>query len=189
MNEQNYINPTDIYDRTEKAPNIPDVNPEPFTDPVPVNADLIHEVPMEETDAPNDLVNEPLPGEIPMGETPVEAVPVAETMVPEPPEDGPITQDTPVGANVGPVALLKHEDSEHFRTRWNEIQGMFVDEPRVAVQQADALVSEVMEQITQMFASEHGLLEGQWKQGNDVSTEDLRKVLQRYRSFFNRLVV
>jgi len=40
-----------------------------------------------------------------------------------------------------------------------------------------------------MFANEHGLLEGQWKQGDDVSTEDLRQALQRYRSFFNRLVV
>jgi len=64
-----------------------------------------------------------------------------------------------------------------------------VDEPRSAVQQADGLVSEVVEQITQMFASEHSSLEDQWKQGNDVSTEDLRKALQRYRAFFNRLVV
>jgi len=78
-----------------------------------------------------------------------------------------------------------------LHTRWNEIQGRFVDEPRSAVQQADALVSEVIEKITQMFANEHSSLEGQWKQkqGNDVSTEDLRKALQRYRSFFNRLVV
>jgi hypothetical protein len=87
------------------------------------------------------------------------------------------------------AALLNREESEHFRTRWNEIQGKFVDEPRTAVQQADALVSEVSAQITQMFASEHTALEAQWNQGNDVSTEDLRKALQRYRSFFNRLVV
>ena len=79
--------------------------------------------------------------------------------------------------------------SEHFRTRWNEIQAKFVDDPRTAVQQADALVSEVVDQITQMFATEHSSLEGQWKQGSDVSTEDLRKSLQHYRSFFNRLVV
>ena len=84
--------------------------------------------------------------------------------------------------------LLLREESEHFRTRWNEIQGKFVDEPRDAVQQADALVSEVVDQITRMFATEHGTLEGQWKQGNDVSTEDLRKALQHYRAFFNRLV-
>ncbi len=64
-----------------------------------------------------------------------------------------------------------------------------MDEPRSAVQQADALVSEVIEQITQMFAKEHSSLESQWTQGNDVSTEDLRKALQYYRAFFNRLVV
>ena len=58
-----------------------------------------------------------------------------------------------------------------------------------AVQQADALVSEVIEQITQTFTNEHSSLKNQWNQGNDISTEDLRKALQRYRSFFNRLVV
>lgn len=64
-----------------------------------------------------------------------------------------------------------------------------MDEPRSTVQQADALVSDVIEKITQMFANEHGALEEQWKEGKDVSTEDLRKALQHYRSFFNRLVV
>lgn len=87
------------------------------------------------------------------------------------------------------AALLTVEDSEHFRTQWNEIQGKFVDEPRAAVQQADVLVADVVEKITQMFTSERTSLEGQWNQGNEVSTEDLRKALQRYRSFFNRLVV
>lgn len=87
------------------------------------------------------------------------------------------------------VALLDHDESEHFRTRWNEVQGKFVDEPRSAVQQADALVSDVIQKITEMFTNEHGALEEQWKEGKDVSTEDLRKALQHYRSFFNRLVV
>lgn len=101
-----------------------------------------------------------------------------------------VIHNTPVGASPGlTAALLTPQESEHFRMRWNEIQGKFVDEPRSAVQQADMLVSEVIGQITQMFAKEHSLLEGQWNQGNDVSTEDLRKALQRYRSFFNRLVV
>jgi hypothetical protein len=87
------------------------------------------------------------------------------------------------------VPLISREESEHFRTRWNEIQGKFVDEPRSAVQQADELVSEVVKKIIQMFASEHSSLDSQWNQGIDVSTEDLRKALQHYRSFFNRLVV
>jgi deoxyribodipyrimidine photolyase-like uncharacterized protein len=87
------------------------------------------------------------------------------------------------------AALFNLEESEQFRTRWSEIQGKFVDEPRSAVQQADALVSEVIEKITQMFANEHGSLESQWNQGNNVSTEELRMALKHYRSFFNRLIL
>ena len=99
-------------------------------------------------------------------------------------------QLTPIHTNTEVVAaLLNHEESERFRTLWNEIQGKFVDEPRSAVQQADALVSNVIEKITKIFANEHSSLEEQWKEGKDVSTEDLRQALQHYRSFFNRLVV
>jgi hypothetical protein len=97
-----------------------------------------------------------------------------------------ITHETPVSMDVG---LLNLNESDQFRARWNEVQGKFVDDPRSAVQQADTLVSEVIEKITRMFASEHSLLEGQWNQGNEVSTEELRKALQHYRSFFNRLVL
>ena len=96
----------------------------------------------------------------------------------------------PVEMNEGSLAsLLSQNESAHFRSRWNEIQGMFVAEPRTAVQQADELVSDVIEMITRMFSNEHNTLEVQWKQGNDVSTEDLRQALQHYRTFFNRLVV
>ncbi len=34
----------------------------------------------------------------------------------------------------------------------------------------------------------HGRLEQQWSRGDDVSTEDLRIALKRYRSFFDRLL-
>lgn len=102
----------------------------------------------------------------------------------------PPVPEAAIGTSVGSLAaLLNHEESEHLRTRWNEIQGMFVDEPRSAVQQADTLVSDVIAKITEMFSNEHSALEVQWKEGKDVSTEDLRQALQHYRSFFNRLVV
>ena len=116
--------------------------------------------------------------------------PTSETIIHETPMSEEKILEAPTGATTGsPATLLSREDSEHLRTRWNEIQGKFVDEPRSAVQQADALVSEVVEKITQMFTSEHSSLESQWNKGMDVSTEDLRKALQHYRSFFNRLVV
>ena len=120
----------------------------------------------------------------------IDVDPMDETIVHESPMDETIAHEAPVSTNAGSLAaLLNLDESEQFRTRWNEIQGKFVDEPRSAVQQADTLVSEVIEKITEMFANEHSSLESQWKEGNDVSTEDLRKALQHYRSFFNRLVV
>ena len=168
MNEQFYT--PNIVERTDKDTNSPAVNSEPFADKVPVKAALIHETPMGGTVAAVGPTDKTIVREAPMGET--------------------ITHEAPIGTNAeSSAALLNREESEHFRMRWNEIQGKFVDEPRSAVQQADALVSEVIEQITQMFANEHRSLEVQWNQGNDVSTEDLRKALQHYRTFFNRLVV
>jgi hypothetical protein len=90
---------------------------------------------------------------------------------------------------VGTLPLAEPAESGRLRTRWDEIQGTFVDEPLSAVQQADALVSEMIGKITRGYADELGALESQWKQGSEVSTEDLRMALQRYRSFFKRLVV
>jgi len=170
MNEQFYT--SEFVERTGMGIDSPIVNSDPFVDDVPVDAASFLETPMVES----------LPVVAPMDATMTDEVPMGEM----------ITHETPVVMTAGspsPVTLLNREVSEHYRTRWNEIQGKFVDEPREAVQQADVLVSEVIDQITQMFANEHGSLETQWNQGDDVSTEDLRKALQHYRSFFNRLVV
>ena len=143
-------NPSDIVEGIENETKSQIVNSDPYSDKVRVDAELIHETKMVETNP----------------------------------------QGAPISLNDGSsMALLEREESEHFRTRWNEIQGKFVDEPRSAVQQADGLVTEVIEKITQMFVNEHGSLESQWNQGNDVTTEDLRQALQHYRAFFNRLVV
>jgi hypothetical protein len=88
----------------------------------------------------------------------------------------------------GPVALVPEDKVESFQSRWTSIQTQFVDDPRNSVELADSLVAEVMKEIAQMFATERKMLEQQWTRGDDVSTEDLRVALQRYRSFFNRLL-
>jgi len=179
MNEQ-YVNP-DIVERTNNDMNTPEVNLNPSADKVLMDEELNHhDRPMEETVVHETSLDETVVYESPVDETVVHETPVEET----------ITHETPISTNTGSsTSLLNREESEHFRTRWNEIQGIFVDEPRSAVEQADALVTEVIELITQTFANEHRTLEGQWNHGNEVSTEDLRMVLQRYRSFFNSLVV
>ena len=87
----------------------------------------------------------------------------------------------------GPT-LFPEKEANDFRTRWTDIQTGFVDEPRRSVEQADALVAEVIKRLANSFAEERSKLEGQWGRGDDVSTEDLRVALRRYRSFFDRLL-
>lgn len=89
-------------------------------------------------------------------------------------------------ADEEPTPLI--DDAVGFRRRWETIQSGFVDEPRHSIQEADALVDDVIRSLSEAFARERQGLEEQWSSGDDVSTEDLRRGLQRYRSFFNRLL-
>jgi hypothetical protein len=45
-----------------------------------------------------------------------------------------------------------------------------------------------MQRLAEGFANERSGLEKQWDNGDNVSTENLRVALQRYRSFFDRLL-
>ena len=84
--------------------------------------------------------------------------------------------------------LFPSGEAEGFRSRWSEAQTGFVDDPRHAVEQADGLVAEVMKRLAETFADERTKLEQQWDRGDQVDTESLRVALQRYRSFFDRLL-
>lgn len=84
--------------------------------------------------------------------------------------------------------LFPDNELQDLRKNWDRIQTAFVDEPRKAVEQADSLVASTMKRLAEVFAQERGKLEGQWRRGDNVSTEDLRVALQRYRSFFHRLL-
>jgi hypothetical protein len=86
------------------------------------------------------------------------------------------------------VPLFHDTEAKDFQSRWDKIQTGFVDEPRKAVEEANELVATTMNRLTAIFAEERTKLEGEWDKGENVSTEDLRVVLMRYRSFFNRLL-
>lgn len=88
----------------------------------------------------------------------------------------------------GSASLFPNSELENLRNRWKEIQTAFVDEPRKAVEQADGLVASAMKRLAEVFAEERSKLEKQWDRGDTISTEDLRVALQRYRSFFHRLL-
>jgi hypothetical protein len=87
-----------------------------------------------------------------------------------------------------PVPLFSESEMGDFRSQWSKVQTGFVDEPRRTVEEADKLVAAVMQRLAEGFANERSGLEKQWESGDNVSTEDLRLALQRYRSFFDRLL-
>jgi len=111
-----------------------------------------------------------------------EAIPSAERQTPVEPKPAD-RADRPQ-----PSPLFAGNEAEGFRGRWSDVQAGFVDEPRRAVEQADGLVAEVMQRLAQVFADERRTLEQQWDRGAETDTEELRQALQRYRSFFDRLL-
>ena len=106
----------------------------------------------------------------------------------EPAETSKVTGKTDVTRGEGAAPLFPTSELDSLRTRWKEVQTAFVDEPRRAVEQADGLVASAMKRLAEVFAEERSTLEKQWDRGDSVSTEDLRVALQRYRSFFDRLL-
>jgi len=90
--------------------------------------------------------------------------------------------------NENRTAMFEENETNDFRSRWQSIQTDFIDDPRRCVERADELVAETMKRLAQIFTDERGRLEQSWDQGDNVSTEDLRLTLQRYRSFFDRLL-
>ena len=110
----------------------------------------------------------------------------------------PPSESIATGSTMGPtgatapieerIPLFSSGEANDLRTHWDRVQVGFVDEPRKAVQEADALVSSAVKRLTEGFVAERQKLERQWDRGDDVSTEDLRISMRRYRSFFTRLL-
>ena len=146
-------------------------------EPRNANLDLTH---AEVLASPRDEGRVPVAPPTVPGRSSVQAVPGSQagvggtaTAMAKEPESGP---------------LFSQEEAGNLRTKWDAIQVGFVDEPRRAVVDADSLVAMAMKRLAEQFAEERSRLEGQWGRGGDVSTEDLRVALRRYRSFFGRLL-
>ena len=84
--------------------------------------------------------------------------------------------------------LFAPDERDQLERRWNDVQARFVDEPRGSGEEANTLVDELMQRLVSSFSEERARLEAQWDRGDEVTTEDLRVALQRYRSFFGRLL-
>jgi len=103
-------------------------------------------------------------------------------------ETGPAKSNGEPKEDEGFAPLFEEDALTEFRERWSAVQTGFVDSPRRAVEQADELVAAVMKRLAEVFAAARENLEADWTEGEDVSTEELRIALRRYRSFFDRLL-
>jgi hypothetical protein len=141
------------------------------------------EAPLEPAEAPLEPAGapvEPVETAPPAVEAPVETAPAApvETASAAPVET----------AGSSDQMLFADGELTDMRSRWTEVQSAFVDDPRDCVQKADSLVSDVVDKLTTSFSGARAHLEEQWSRGEEVSTEDLRIALTRYREFFERLL-
>jgi hypothetical protein len=85
------------------------------------------------------------------------------------------------------TSLIESERAETYNSRWKELKGEFVDDPRQAVRGANDVVGEVLDELEELFRRQRTDLE-QGLDSEQTTTEDLRQALIRYRSFFDRLL-
>jgi hypothetical protein len=91
------------------------------------------------------------------------------------------------GTAAGESLFAEHELSI-LRSRWADVQASFVDDPRESVQKADGIVADLVDRLTVGLAEARSRLEEHWARGEQVSTENLRVPLKRYRDFFEKLL-
>ena len=84
--------------------------------------------------------------------------------------------------------LLDDREADGFLDRWRDVQARFVDDPQEAVRDGDGLVAELMQALAQRFSEQKTGLQEHWDRGGAPDTEELRRALQEYRSFFHRLL-
>lgn len=100
----------------------------------------------------------------------------------------PTETDAPATELEDDEVLFADGELSGLRSRWTEVQSTFVDDPRDCVQKADGLVADVVDKLTSGFSHARAQLEEQWDRGEEISTEELRLALKRYREFFERLL-
>src|SRR5918911_4392158 len=105
------------------------------------------------------------------------------------------------------IRPLSPESRERYVRRWQSTQTRFVDDPKGAVAEADALVQEVMQErgyptrdferrvadisvdhpdLVEKYRTAHGIAEA--SERGEASTEDMRHSVRHYRALFAQLL-
>jgi hypothetical protein len=135
-----------------------------------------------------DIASSPSEGEMPEARE-AQTFPVSEGFRPDPGEspEARRPEDHREGGNDS-LPLFSAAETQKFTDEWRAVQAEFVDHPRDAVEEADRMVADLMQRLASQFTETRSSLEQQWDGQEDISTEDLRVAMTRYRSFFERLL-
>jgi hypothetical protein len=167
-----------------------DVDPSAQREPVSVETEpsASQADPLPTADAPP-LETAPAEETAPADATPIEESAPAEESPTAGTESSDVRSESPAAEDsLTDKPLFADGTLSGLRSRWDDVQAAFVDDPKECVHKADALVAQVVEQLTTGFSDARSRLEAQWARGEDASTEDLRLALKRYREFFQRLL-
>jgi len=115
---------------------------------------------------------------------PVQAAPVA-----------PVTPITPA-ADPNPVIAAPppnsygslFPDTADLRSQWQQIQFMFVDDPRASVTEAADVIGQVAVKLQEAIQERQRSLRSRWDGGTQADTEVLRETLRMYRAFLYQLI-
>lgn len=97
-------------------------------------------------------------------------------------ESRPAPAAAPVMPHDSGDALLTDEVESELFSRWTAIQNSFVEDPRTSVEDADALIQEIVATLTASLRERTNELAAAWQHGQP-DTEQLRLALRQYRSF------
>lgn len=92
--------------------------------------------------------------------------------------------DVPAAAT---MVFWESETTDGFRDRWQQIQLRFIDDPRQATEQAQALVTDVISSFTEGLHRQRGEVD-RWQGAQLDDTEELRVTVRRYRDLLDRLL-
>ena len=104
-------------------------------------------------------------------------------------DSGPVNPSMVSAAFTVPASVTDSHlavNASSARGPWNEVQAMFVDDPRASIEQAAGLVDDRVEALIQSLRERQRSMQSAWW-ADDAGTEELRVALQHYRTFWNSL--
>ncbi len=96
-------------------------------------------------------------------------------------------QMRPGDVDLNRITFWDDEAIAHFRSKWHEVKGDFVDDPVVALTHAHDLLTDAVNELTESMLAERDELDP-LRSGSAPDTESMRMAMRGYREFLERIL-